>query len=169
MANKIYTGVGSRETPLDTLQEMKMLARCLAIRGYTLRSGGADGADSAFEYGCDQGNGRKEIYLPWYRFNQNKSRLYIIPEDAYAIAETLHERWQYLKAPVRKLHARNVLQVLGQELNEPSQFVLCWTRGGAQVGGTATAMRLAVELEIPIVNLWHGDVIKRLATLGVVV
>jgi hypothetical protein len=29
-----------------------------------LRSGGAGGADSAFETGCDQQCGVKEIYLP---------------------------------------------------------------------------------------------------------
>jgi len=39
-----YSGIGSRETPDDILELMKAVAYKLAGRGYTLRSGGADGA-----------------------------------------------------------------------------------------------------------------------------
>lgn len=47
MNGKYYAGIGSRETPTRVLQLMIKAAQRLAQRGYTLRSGGADGADAA--------------------------------------------------------------------------------------------------------------------------
>lgn len=79
---KIYTGIGSRETPYEILQLMKELARLMS-ECFILRSGGADGADSAFESGC---SGLKEIYLPWKNFNNNTSSLYRISPEATTLA-----------------------------------------------------------------------------------
>lgn len=155
--DKIYTGIGSRQTPQEVCALMRSIARQLVSKAWLLRSGGADGADQAFEDGCDTAFGRKEIYLPWRFFNQNRSRLYFIPDVAYEIAATLHPSWQYLKAPVKKLHARNVMQILGQDIATPTGVVICWTPNAATVGGTATALKLADELEIPIVNLAQRD------------
>ena len=58
-----YAGVGSRETPLDVLKTMWKIGNYLATKGYTLRSGGAKGADTAFENGCDSVIGSKEISM----------------------------------------------------------------------------------------------------------
>ncbi|CAN7781972.1 hypothetical protein LJR175_008182 [Variovorax sp. LjRoot175] len=60
----------------------------------------------------------------------------------------------------RALHA-NVHQLLGHSLDEPSDFVLCWTADGAQsaadvnskTGGTGTAIRLASQRGVPVFNL----------------
>ena len=52
--NKIYAGIGSRTTPKVILDLMTSFAKIYAGKGYTLYSGGADGADTAFEYGVDQ-------------------------------------------------------------------------------------------------------------------
>ena len=38
---------------------------------------GPSGADAAFEGGCDQAQGRKEIFLPWKNFNANRSPLFL--------------------------------------------------------------------------------------------
>lgn len=157
--SKFYTGVGSRETPLVVQEIMERAARMLAVRGWVLRSGHADGADRAFERGCDQAGGEKEIYLPWYRFNQSNSRLHRIPDWAFEQAKEIYgERWQYLKAPVKKLHARNILQVMGWSEDAPqSEFLVCWTFTGLPIGGTRTAILLAEELSIPVVNLFRGE------------
>ena len=59
----IYAGIGSRETPEGVLLKMEKIAFYLAHRyDATLRSGGAIGADIAFEAGCDSANGKKEIF-----------------------------------------------------------------------------------------------------------
>lgn len=155
---KRYAGVGSRETPAFILEEMETLAHNLAWEGWLLRSGGADGADTAFERGCNSGDGRKEIILPWRGFNGNRSTL-ILPEfgkvfdRATLIAQTLIPHWPALNLPSRKLHTRNVLQVMGMNLEEPVDCVVCWTKGGKVVGGTATAIKLARSSEIPVFNL----------------
>lgn len=135
-----------------------MQAMQLAKQGWLLRSGGADGADHAFERGCDLANGNKEIWLPWPKFNGSDSP-FILPRSgpmmlrAWAIAESLHPAWHACSPPARRLHARNVLQILGADFETPVDKVICWTPNGALVGGTATALRLAKQYEIEIVNL----------------
>ena len=70
--NKYYTGVGSRETPKDVLDLMEKIAYKLSKKGWILRSGGAEGADSAFFQGCEKYSSTPiaEIYIPWNGFNK---------------------------------------------------------------------------------------------------
>jgi hypothetical protein len=49
--SRTYTGIGARRTPSDVLDLMHSLAMRLS-GGWVLRSGGADGADRAFEEGA---------------------------------------------------------------------------------------------------------------------
>lgn len=151
--NKIYTGIGSRSCPDDILGRMSQIAAVLASKGYTLRSGGADGADLAFEIGCDSVKGNKEIYLPWKNFNNNKSNLYKISPEAYKLAESIHPAWSRLSLGAKKLHARNIYQCLGHTLDTPSDFLICWTSKGEKIGGTRTAIILAEQKGIPVYNL----------------
>lgn len=150
-----YTGVGSRKTPPAILHLMRLLADKLASMGYTLRSGGAEGADSAFEDGATA----KEIYRP---------------EDAtpmaLKMAAAVHPKWGYCSGYAKRLHARNCFQVLGRELDTPSCMLICWTPdgatcaaectfvpGGVSTGGTATAIRLAELHDVPVRNLARPD------------
>lgn len=132
---------------------MYNLARKLARMGYTLRSGGADGSDTAFEEGANAMGGPKEIYLPWEGFNGRSSKLYNISEEAMSLAAAIHPAWDKLKQGAKKLHARNTYQVLGPHLNQPSRWLICWTEGGKEIGGTRTAIVLAKQHKIPIWNL----------------
>ena len=52
MKSMLYAGVGSRATPEPVLDLMRRCATRLEVLGYTLRSGGANGAETAFEEGC---------------------------------------------------------------------------------------------------------------------
>lgn len=151
---KYYTGVGSRETPDDVLALMKEIAVKLAYEGYVLRSGGAPGADSAFEQGCDEVLGEKRIYLPWRGFNGRDSRHYRICNSALAMAEHFHPAWKNLTQGARKLHARNIYQVLGYSLESKSEFVVCWTPNGVAKGGTRTAILVAEKEKIDVFNLF---------------
>lgn len=150
---KIYTGIGSRETPSATLEHMIRIAVTLAQRGFTLRSGGADGADDAFEQGAQLARAPMEIYLPWAGFNgRTKSPRYPGPE-AFDMAAKFHPAWQHCKEGAMKLHARNCYQVLGADLRTPTQFVICWTPRGSGEGGTGQALRIAKAYNIPIFDL----------------
>lgn len=152
-----YAGVGSREAPLDILNKMKEIAKYLAQHHWTLRSGGADGADLAFELGCDEAGGTKEIFLPWKGFNGSTSQLYNPTQAAFDLAATIHPAWNRLSYGAKKLHARNAHQVLGINLDEPAGLVICWTKGGKEVGGTATAIKIAKQNNIRVVNLAIED------------
>lgn len=151
--NKYYTGVGSRSTPIEILDAMSKIASTLANKNYILRSGGADGADTAFERGCDLASGQKEIYIPWREFNNNNSQLFNVSESAMEIASTIHPAWPKLRQSVQKLHARNCYQVLGANLDTPSKVLICWTENGEEKGGTRTAIVLAKRHSIPVYNL----------------
>lgn len=152
--DRYYTGVGSRETPAPVCDALTIVARQLARAGYTLRSGGAPRADLAFEAGAGV---RKHIYLPWRGFNGSDSSLYTfdpaVLARAKAIAAKHHPKWWQLSDAVKRLHTRNVFQVLGDDLDSPSEFVICWTRNGEIVGGTAQAIRIALTYHVPIINL----------------
>jgi len=163
-ANRTYTGVGSRETPDPVAREMRQIAAALARAGWTLRSGGAPGADTFFEEGARSvPEARMEIFLPWKGFNGNTSALFGVTPRALEIASQIHPRWDYLSPAAMKLHGRNVYQVLGRTLDRPSQAVICWTKDGATnaaqtssaTGGTGTAIRLASRYGVSVFNL--GD------------
>lgn len=150
--NKYYTGVGSRETPLYIRQAMTYIAGFLEAEGYILRSGGADGADLAFESGVRT---LKEIYIPWRGFNNSFSPLNTVCDAAMAMALTIHPAPGILKNKIGawKLHARNCYQVLGEDLNTPSDFLIGYTADAKDIGGTRTALVLARRNNIPILNL----------------
>jgi len=158
-----YTGIGSRETPKYILLQMREIAKVQAKFGYSLRSGAAPGADSWFEDGQKSIAGASaEIYLPWRGFeNRPCNETYIhlgtlpksIVEKAEEMVEDVHPAWGRLSQGAKKLHTRNVFQVLGKDLESPSQVVICWTEGGIEKGGTRTAIKIAEEREIPVWNL----------------
>ena len=154
---KYYTGIGSRETPEETLNLMGLLAKRLVDKGYTLRSGGAKGADAAFEWGVDFSSNpaAKEIYRPedakpWAYDYVEK---YCMPSDRKGYAN-----W---KPYVKGLLARNMMQVLGTDGQTPVEFVICWTPGldysTSAVGGTGYAIRCALHNNIPVYNLYDKD------------
>lgn len=150
----IYSGIGSRQTPQNILNQIVLIAEHLAKNDWVLRSGAAPGADSYFELGCDKANGKKEIYLPWRDFNGSKSSLFEAPsKEAYNIAESIHPNWSACSYGAKKLHARNIYQILGKDLKTPSALVVCWTKEGRELGGTRTALILAKQYKIKIINL----------------
>jgi hypothetical protein len=143
---KFYAGIGSRETPSHILQVMSEDAYRLQARGYILRSGAAEGADSAFEAGAGD---QKEIWLPWRGFQNHPSRL--LPSlAAFEMAARFHPAWERCSRGARALHARNCHQVLGADLATPVEFVLCWTKDGRASGGTGQAIRIAEAHGIPV-------------------
>lgn len=147
-----YAGLGSRETPEDIIELFVKIGKELAERKYTLRSGGAEGADSAFEEGAILANGKTEIFIPWSGFNGSKSTLIGATPKALKLASTLHPAWDKCSKWARVLHGRNCYQILGLKLNDPVDFLICYTEKGLIQGGTSTAIRLAMKHNIQIYN-----------------
>lgn len=156
---KYYAGIGSRETPKDIGLIMVEIAKVMAKKGYVLRSGGANGADTAFEMGCDQANGAKEIYVPWDGFNGIYDGISATGKEVEAeqIASQFHPAWHRCSQGARKMHSRNVYQILGKDLNTPSHGVFCWTPYGTVSGGTGQAIRIANHYNITVRNLGNAE------------
>lgn len=173
---KYFTLVGSRETPEDSYQLLKHMAGYLALNGWTGRSGGADGADSALEEALLKLPHLMEVYLPWSNFNGRiaNSRVYLIDTpklttypSAMGIAEQTHPAWDRCSRGARALHARNVYQVLGRDLQTPSKILVCWaipTASGVK-GGTNTAVQLAKQHGCKIVNIYNMSEAAAMAKL----
>lgn len=162
-----FAGIGSRESPDDILTLMHRIAAALARRGWALRSGGAPGADSAFEAGALAAGGRVGLYLPWRGFEgcTEHVALHEATARAWELAPRFHPGWDRLGRGARALHARNVHQVLGSSCDNPASFVVCWTPDGAtsasetsaRTGGTGTAVRIADWARVPCWNLQRED------------
>lgn len=155
-----YAGIGSRETPQNILLLMQQIGLKLLSKDYILRSGGAPGADSAFETYIPKD--KKEIYLPWKNFNNNPSELYTISQEAIDLVYMYHPCARNLSSGAMKLMARNGYQVLGKDLKTPSKFIVCWTKDGEASGGTGQALRIAVDYKIPVFNLYKKNAIDLL-------
>jgi hypothetical protein len=158
--NKYYAGIGSRETPYSLEPIIKDIVERCEYLGYTLRSGGAAGADSMFSNYTT----RKNIYLPWSNYNGNRKTIdtdkYL--EEALGIAAMFHPNWDACSDGAKLLHSRNSHIILGTDLLKPVDFVVCWTKNGKIQGGTGLAMRIANNYNIPIYNLKNEEDIEKL-------
>lgn len=165
MTAKFYTGVGSRSTPRMVRDHMMGIALALGYEGYTLRSGGAEGADAAFEYGANLGYFPKQVFRPIGERSAPTDWISHYASSDWAaaaeIAGQTHPAWHRCNQYARDLHTRNVFQVLGHDLNTPSEFLICWTPDGAttarectmRTGGTGMAIRIADQCDVHVYNM----------------
>lgn len=151
---KYYAGIGSRSCPTHICVLMTEIACVLNDKGYTLRSGGADGSDKAFEAGA--GN-NKEILRPHHATN-----------EAIDLAMSLHPAPHACNTYVRKLHGRNAQIILGRQLDAPVEFVILWTPGGKTIGGTGMGIRIADVNDILVYNLFkESDMLRVKKRFGI--
>ena len=154
---KFYTGVGSRKTPIEIMAAMSAIAVKLGSLCWTLRSGGAAGADSAFQSGAELSH----IYLAGHA-----------TAEAMEISARFHPAWHRCSDYAKNLHARNAFQILGRNLKTPSRFLICWTPDGCithatrtiETGGTGTAISIADHYGVEVFNLARPEHLERLAS-----
>jgi hypothetical protein len=161
----IYAGIGARKTPFKVLGQMQEVARQLDASGWLLRSGAAEGADSAFAAGARPG--RKEIHLPWQGYNgvhaDGRDNFLITPTTRMAdIAAANHPNWDNLKIMVKLFMVRNTTIILGRDLDSYVRMVICWTENGRLTGGTAHGIRIAHAFDIPVFNIALAEDQERL-------
>lgn len=165
MKEKVYAGIGTRILPSSIVYgDLMRVAKRLKNKGWRLRSGGAIGSDLAFEHGAREDC---DIYFAWDTPYLRYGRAIISPElpnweKAHKIAEQYHPAWDKLTDGAKALHARNSYIILGDDLNSPVSLVVCYTKNGEEIGGTAQGMRLAKAYNIPILNLFHENVKQKL-------
>ena len=161
-----YAGIGHRDLggfiELNTQEPvenvMTWLAGKLEDLGYTLNSGGAKGADSAFEQGI-KNPAHKNIFRPSDA-----------TEETRAIAQALHPAHDRLKGHALDLYARNTNQIFGSSLDKTVDFVVCYTKDGCEShltrskesGGTGQAIEMATRKGAPVFNMKNADWFLRL-------
>ena len=152
---------------------MTYIATSYEYKGKVLRSGGADGADTAFQRGVRDPS-KRQIFLPWDGFNGLKH----CPENGIfywkyltghkLAAETVR---RYHPAPDRlsaggfSLMARNAMQILGPTMDDPVELVVCYApldKKGNPKGGTSQAIRIAQDHGIQVKNLADESVLEPL-------
>lgn len=138
----IIAGIGSRETPPEVLRTLTYAGSALAMQGHRGSSGGAKGADAAFEAGYIN---TPQLLTSW-RAQQSTPA-------ALELASRYHPAWDRCSEYAKMLHARNGFIVLGADLNSPVDAIICWTVGGQIKGGTGQALRIALDWHIPVFNL----------------
>lgn len=157
MGVKHYAGIGSRQTPQKVLLQMEKIGSFLAQKGYVLRSGGAKGADTSFERGCNNVRGLKQVWNPSENY---------FPLHEWAIQKASEVCWEYplekMKAYTIGLITRNMYQIYGDseslESSVPVEFVVYWSKSdplkeGLESGGARYAVRTAHSVGIPTYNL----------------
>ena len=171
-----YAGVGSRRTPPEILDAMSDIAQTLGDAGTALSTGGADGADKAFETGALRTDAPITVHTPWPGYNgyrpgrDPETDIDIVhPKPAATIegrgyaelAREHHPYWKRCGRGARALFVRNV-SILAGALDDdggilPVRAVIAWTPNGLPVGreagGTGHTLRTAASLDIPCVNL----------------
>lgn len=161
-----YAGIGNRD--IEEVAEpisgrpvcavMTWIAGELERLGYTLNSGGAKGADAAFERGV-RNLAHKRIF-----------RASDATEETRGIARELHPARSRLHGYALDLFARNTNQVFGRDLDTVVDFVLCYTRDGCEshetrtrdTGGTGQAIEMASRKGACIFNMKNADWLSRL-------
>lgn len=160
--NLVFTGVGSRYgAPVSAQDTATKITSWLCERGFTVRTGDAVGMDKVFR---EAGGDRCRYYAPYGRYNPDPGAVIITPEsehysEAKKLTSNTHPTYNLLSDFERELHLRNAFQILGDDLQDHAQFVLCWTPDGAETkttrktGGTGQAIRVANRYNIPVFNL----------------
>jgi hypothetical protein len=166
----IYTGIGSRETPVEILEQMTILGRYLAAQGHYVRSGHAIGADYAFEQGALK---NCLVYLPWQGFGDRDHPMLgssiVVPANSQydEMINKFHPNGSKLSNGARALMRRNSCQVLGLKLDSPVKAVICWTPNASGSGGTGQALRIARHYSIPVIDMANSKYSTAEAVLAV--
>ena len=171
-----YAGIGSRRTPDAVLVAMADLAESLGQAGCILSTGGADGADRAFETGALRTDAPVTVHAPWSGYSgyrpgrEPETDIDVrvprpadtLRDEPYAdIARRHHPAWERCGRGARALFVRNVailagaLGADGEAL--PVLAAVAYTPNGLatgrDAGGTGHTLRIAAELGIPAVNV----------------
>jgi hypothetical protein len=163
---KAYGGLCNPDAPDSVMSQMKTLAERLEAKGYTLRTNGAKGGEASMEAGSSD----VEAHIPWRNFNEHPSKLNRTTDEAKAVIRQFAPGFDGLKPAVQTIIASKAHVILGKDLKNPIQFLICWTQDGAETmaqrnaktGYIGVGIALAASLKIPVFNLKNPDALERL-------
>ena len=167
---RYYTGVGSRDITQEEYHLLKQIGTRMSELDYWLRSGAADGSDSAFQHGaCYDQEIKTEIWIPWpsFQIDLQRSTPYVdyhsLTEDLFSVARQFYldkkiiPWFDNMTRGPQALHARNYYQVVGfpSENNISKVCIYCAdeSKKGEVAGGTRSAVMVARYYGIPTYNI----------------
>lgn len=157
MKELIYVGIGPQAAGETVIELSKNFATAMAEMGWTLRSGGAEGMDEAFEAGCNSVKGTKEIFIPDAGFRRRNNPVdkvvHTLDKHLAAIqqAKPFFPIWDKLGTTTQMFLVRNVFALLGEKLNKPANLVVTWSQ--YEGTGSHQLLQMAKAIGIPAFNL----------------
>lgn len=172
---KSITLIGSRKTT-ERIDDISIqLGEKLSNAGLTGYSGGAPGMDSNFMKRYQKE--LSKIILPSafsFGLVANGKDLINYQELDYmkarSIAQEVAGNFDGLSESIQHLFSRNVVQVLRETIDNPTDLCLFWAKEQyfCVKGGTAIAIRVARRYNVPCFNLWRENVLTEVCSyLGV--
>lgn len=131
---------GKERLPKNIVALQKETSSILNDCGVITVHGNAEGSDRNWSHSVLPE--RQEVYIPGG----------YIPEWAMDLVVKYHPMPDRLSYWAWRLHARNFMIITGMENNDPVDMVFAHTYDGQCVGGTATALKYAYSLGIPVLN-----------------
>lgn len=153
---KYYTGTGIVQVSKSMKETILAIAKYLSDQGYTLRTGLSKGMDAAFIEGSDS------VSLFTYEGENTNGADAFICEETDFIKRDLKENYLTLGAltkVARQRVVRSYYELLGEDLNTPSEFLVCYDPCEGVVNYTH---RLANRLGIKVYNLYDKEELKKL-------
>lgn len=162
---KPYAATGNQDAPDHIKAKFAEIAKKLEGYGYTARVGGMEGLEEVVEKAVE----KKEVHLPWREFNGKNSPFTFNSDRAFAVAKQFHPTFDGMKKGIQAFLAKNARLILGNKMNSPALFLLCWTEDGvesirnktARTGFTGHPIAIASALGIPVFNLGNQDAEQR--------
>lgn len=149
--SNIFTGIGSRLIDSKHINLLYKIACLLEQDGWKCRTGDASGSDSVFRDAYTLNPMALSVFTakhiqlnPYGNASKAKEIMYKYHPNPDAVRCNKFSEY---------LLARDVYQVLGTNLKEPSKIVICYTSNGELKGGTAMAIRIANAYGIPVLNI----------------
>jgi hypothetical protein len=162
---KRAAGIGSRQTPKYILDWMAEMGAELVRQGWTVVSGNADGADSAWARGANSVDPAKlELWLAWKTkrglVEGNDVRVFCeLPKEEQEryidIVRKLHPAWQYVSDNAALLLGRNA------KIIEKVEVVFGYTPFKDR-GGTMMGYKLAEQWDIPHFDVAEAELRQKL-------
>jgi hypothetical protein len=164
----IWAFGGARTTPSEIQDVIARIARKHVMGGGAIVHGGAPGADRAAGRLIEDPS-RLSVYLRGQADMRGPDPMQVGGRvfDAQQLANWNEARRlaaQYedpYRPGGRDYNARNMVVLLGPQLNAPRDRLVVWTPGGQVIGGTGHAIRAAQGSGIEVRNLGNLDTLAR--------
>lgn len=161
------TLIGSRKPPKRISDIAVKIGRGLSDMGVLGYSGGAIGMDNQFMF--DYSTELRRIIIPKTHHNglvangrdiidYRVTNALRCEEEVLKVAENYYD----LDFHSQELYNRNVMQVLRETVDNPTDVVIFWAPeiGHCVQGGTKIAVMIARKYKIPCFNLWREEVLE---------